>query len=101
MANEQVGFLNRHAIQVDPNALEAAIGIPVAEEQDADEAVIKGTTTFYDLYRWGVSGSGVISLLGGELPPTGMLIRDFCTQNGLNFATLKTELQLLVDKARE
>jgi hypothetical protein len=38
------------------------------------------------------------ALTAGEIPNRLMLVRDYCTENGLSFGKIKTELQVEADK---
>ena len=62
--------------------------------------LIKGKTTFGELLAWGVPQETVESILGMPLPAgaAGLKIKDFCSTNGLDFETIKTELQVEVEK---
>jgi len=99
LTDEQIKYLNTHTIQIDPNELGNALDSYVEEEHDQGEALVKGTTTFYDVLAWGVSESDVMAVFDGNMPPTNMLVRDYCTQNKLEFAAVKIALQKLVDAA--
>jgi len=100
LTDEQIAYLDAHTVQIDPGDLLAALGTDGEEEHDQNEAVVKGTTTFYDVLNWGVTETDLMAVLNGEMPPTNILIRDYCTQVGLEYGIVKAELQLLVDAAR-
>lgn len=100
LTDEQIAYLDAHTVQIDPDELVAAMGTYVEEEHDEDEAIVKGTTTFYDVLAWGVTESDLMVVLDGEMPPTNILIRDYCTQVGLEYGIVKAELQMLVDAAQ-
>ncbi|MBE0685138.1 MAG: hypothetical protein IH585_03980 [Anaerolineaceae bacterium] len=76
--------------------------VPVSTEEHepiVEEGTIKGKTTFAELLDWGVDAKTIESILGMSLPTTfGQTVRDFCTQNGLSFETIKTDLQVELDK---
>jgi hypothetical protein len=58
---------------------------------------ITGKTTFQDLLDWGVKVEVIQTIIGGELPVASMLIKDYVTQQGMEFAPIKTALQAEVD----
>jgi hypothetical protein len=61
--------------------------------------VVKGSTTFAELLSWGVSKEAVETVLGMPLPAAlETKIKDYCTENGLTFETVKASLQAEVDK---
>lgn len=78
---------------------------PAGSTSAADNAAttedrsIKGKTTFKELLDWGVSEADIRSVFGGEMGATGMAVRDFCTQKGIEFSTVRTALQDLVNAA--
>ena len=67
------------------------------EHEISTERVIKAYTTFGDLLDWGLSEEEIEAVIGEELPATGMTIRDFATQKGLDFGHIKAPLQAKVD----
>lgn len=79
----------------------AAAAAPAAEPdaEDEEERVVRGMTTFGQLSEWGVSESAVAEALGAEPGPANLALRDYCTQQGIEFSTVKETLQTLVDEA--
>ncbi len=75
--------------------------VPVSTEEHepiVEVGTIKGKTTFAELLEWGVEADKIEEILGIPLPlSTGMTVKDFCTQNGLSFETIKTDLQNELD----
>lgn len=72
---------------------------PAAEHEVAEETSVKGKTTFGELLSWGVSREDIEQLLGAEMGPGNMAIRDYCANVGIEFSTIKDALQQLVDRA--
>ncbi|RPI86669.1 MAG: hypothetical protein EHM41_07700 [Chloroflexi bacterium] len=75
--------------------------VPTEKEThtESTDRMVKGKTTFADLLEWGVSEDALEEVLGFPLPAApGMLVRDFCSENGLSFETIKIDLQALVDQ---
>jgi len=78
---------------------------PATSTSTADHATttedrsIKGKTTFKELLDWGVSEADIRSVFGGEMGATGTAVRDYCTQRGIEFSTVRTALQDLVNAA--
>lgn len=64
-----------------------------------EDRTIKGKTTFKELLDWGVAEADIRQVFGGEMGATGVAVRDYCTEKGIEFSTVKTELQKLVDAA--
>ncbi|HMN59511.1 MAG TPA: hypothetical protein PJ988_04065 [Anaerolinea sp.] len=72
---------------------------PAATEHSPADRQVTGKTTFQDLLDWGVPAERIQQILGAALPNPGVLVKDFCNQNGLSFPTIKTELQNAVNAA--
>jgi hypothetical protein len=60
------------------------------------EATVTGKTTFQNLLDWGASKEEIENLIGGTIPAPDMLIKDYVTSQGLDFATVKAALQAIV-----
>jgi len=67
-------------------------------EHDETESVIKGKTTFSELLDWGLSKEQINGILGIEMGATGITVRDFCSDQGIEFSTVKEPLQELLDR---
>ncbi len=65
----------------------------------AEDRTIKGKTTFKELLDWGVDEADIRKVFGGDMGATGVAVRDYCTEKGIEFSTVKTALQELVDAA--
>ncbi|MZQ98953.1 MAG: hypothetical protein GT601_14900, partial [Acidaminobacter sp.] len=59
--------------------------------------LIKGKTTFREVLDAGVSEADLERALGVEMPNPLTVIKTFCTEQGLDFETVKTALQALVE----
>ena len=91
--------------QSTPQATQApsAQSTPKAETPGASspDRVVKGVTTFADVLGWGVSKATIEQVLGTSMPAApGMKVKDYCTEKGLNFETIRTALQAEVDKVK-
>jgi len=102
LTEDQVAFLDTHSVDisglqiVEPDVITEGV-VPTEEHETATEMVIKGNTTFGDLLAWGLSEEEIEAIIGGELPATGMTIRDFASQKGLDFGYIKAPLQAKVN----
>ena len=72
-------------------------GTPTEGHEDSAERIIKGRTTFKEVLNWGIPREEIEAIIGEKLPATGMTIRDFANQQGLEFSTIKEALQAKVD----
>jgi len=121
LSSEQAAYLAKHTVpnlgaapalsapqtapQATPQATEApaAQSTPKAETPAASstDRTVKGTTTFVDLLGWGVSQPTIEKVLGTSMPSAQVTkIKDYCTEKGLNFETIRPALQAEVDKVK-
>ncbi len=79
----------------------AAQAIPVGDsEHSTDDTTVRGNTTFREVLDWGVSLEKIEAVIGGPMPSPLIVIRDYCTQNGLEFPSIKDALQKEVNQVR-
>ena len=89
------------AVQSTPQATSAPAAQPTPHATSSTDRVVKGATTFGDLLGWGVSQATIEQVLGAAMPAApGMKVKDYCTEKGLSFETIKTALQAEVDKVK-
>jgi len=67
---------------------------------EEDDYFIKGKTIFGDLIRWGVPKETIEQIISTSMPDPAMKVKDFALANGLDFETIKTQLQAEVDKMK-
>lgn len=93
LTQEQINYIETHQVDVALAAPEDAITAVVADAHDEeDEEAVKGTTTFQNVLDWGLSQAQVEEIIGGEMPAGNMLIRDYCTAQGLSFSEIKAAI---------
>ena len=120
LSSEQSAYLAKHTVpnlgaapatsmpsapQATPQATQAPStqSTPKAETPAASstDRTVKGTTTFVDLLGWGVSQVTIEKVLGTSVPAAQVIkIKDYCTEKGLNFETIRPALQAEVDKVK-
>jgi hypothetical protein len=81
-----------------PDAVNAAT--PAATEHIAADKTVTGKTTFQELLDWGASTEAIRQIIGSDLPAPSTVIKDYVTGKGLEFPTIKPQLQAEVDKTR-
>lgn len=69
-------------------------------EHITPENKITGKTTFQDLLDWGLTVEVIQAIIGADLPISSTLIKDYVTQQGLEFAPIKTALQAELDQLK-
>jgi hypothetical protein len=108
LSAEQLAYLEAFTVKVG-EAAAPAVEAPVTESTPAavetplaasEEYVIKGKTIFGDLITWGVSQETIESIIDAPMPDPAMKIKDYATANGLDFETIKTNLQAEVNKVK-
>jgi len=93
LTEDQVAFLDTHSVDIS--------GIQIVEpdtvHEESTERIIQGKTTFKEVLYWGIPEEEIEAIIGEKIPATGMTIRDFANQKGLEFSTIKATLQAKVD----
>jgi hypothetical protein len=114
---EQTAYIQTHTVDVKPASGTDVDADPAQSEGTAPEAestqskpeagtsseedyTIKGKTVFGDLIRWGLPQETIEQVIGTPIPDPAMKVKDFVTANGLEFETIKTQLQVEVDKVK-
>lgn len=109
---EQLTYLEAHTIanpadsltqapsQITETAPEAESAQSAATSEASTEKLIKGKTSFQEILDWGVSQDIIEQIIGGPMPSPLVKVKDHCTENGLDFETIKTSLQVEVDQAQ-
>lgn len=96
---EQVEYLNTHAIDVEKlGAVSVGESVEAVEHnEDGSETLVKGKTTFREIMDWGVSKEEIEQVIGTGMPNATFTVRDFCVQQGMEFAPIKEALQKVID----
>jgi hypothetical protein len=108
LTQEQITYLESHLVpmeflgqttQSETSTIEEPVVLATTlpeEHTDEEEKIIKGKTTFRELMDWGVSQEDIEIVLGVGMPNPLTTIKDFCLEQGLEFTTIKTNLQALI-----
>lgn len=86
---EQIELLDAYALVLDSNP--APVSATINNGQTAERA-IKGKTTFQEILDWGVSLKTIEQIIGGPLPSSQRIVKDYCTEKGLDFEEIKLVL---------
>jgi hypothetical protein len=105
LSAEQEEYLKTHIVNpsstaisepaLEETALPASTTAPTSEE--ATDRTVKGSTTFQNLLDWGVAQSEIEFILGESMPAAETVIKNYYTEKGLEFSTVKSALQAAVD----
>ncbi len=93
MTDEQKTFVMTHTVAVEKVSADNTEIVAVSESEN----FIKGKTTFKEVLAIGVKKEAIEVVLGTNISDTSAVIRDFCAENGLEFADIKVEIQKLID----
>lgn len=69
---------------------------PVEKDDHETEKTINGNTIINDLFSYGITESQIIEILGEVPASKNMKLRDYCTEKGLSFSTVKNKLIELI-----
>jgi len=123
MTSEQATYLAAHTVDLNqPAALPAATMQPGAAAQPtvattrpatagtpqltpgathvAADRTVTSKTTFQEVLTWGVPQASIEKVLGGSMPAASTVIKDYLAAKGLEFSSIKTALQVEVDKTK-
>lgn len=102
---DQFAYLDSHTIPgpATDSSAPAAATVQVAEsapEAESTERLVKGKTTFQEVLDWGVTRETIEQIMEVPMPNPLTKIKDFCTEKGMDFETIKINLQSEVDKLK-
>ncbi len=112
---EQVTYLEAHTVpnpaaESDSPEAAPASGTESAPEtattpsasmnESSTEKFVKGKTTFQEVLDWGVSQETIEQVMGIPMPNPLTKIKDYCNEKGLDFESIKSTLQVEVDKVK-
>lgn len=103
LTTDQISYLDAHAVGVEAPAQGVSQPAPVTQseehtETDSTERLIKGKTTFQEVLDWGVSKEFIEQILGSTLPNPLTRVKDYCSEQGLNFEEIRLAIQAEIDK---
>lgn len=98
LKNDQIEFIKRQMVDLGNinNKIEKTEE-KVSVDEHEEEMAVKGKTTFDEAMNWGLSKEVIEETIGGEIPARGMTIRDYCSQNGIEFSSVKEKLNELLE----
>ncbi len=92
LTDEQKAFVNTHLVKPEKSSKIAS------NKEDETSSFIKGKTTFKEVLAAGVKKERIEEVLNIEIKDTSIVIKDFCSDNGLEFSTVKSEIQTLINE---
>jgi hypothetical protein len=112
---EQLAYLESHTVPYPAAASGSPETAPAQATESTPKAVatqslapsaasadrlVKGKTSFQEVLDWGVSQKIIEQVMGIPMPNPLTKVKDYCTEKGLDFETIKTALQAEVDKIK-
>jgi hypothetical protein len=73
---------------------------PVPTDHVTSDRTVTGRTTFQELLDWGVPQEAIQKVIGSDIPAASMVVKDFIAEKGMEFPTVKSQLQSLVDQRK-
>jgi hypothetical protein len=86
LSKEQLAFLDTHGLDISNK-------LPVSTTIQTNMPIITGETSFQRVIDIGIPAVEIEKILGAKLPATGILIRDYASQKGLDFLIIVNALQ--------
>ncbi len=100
LTQEQIDYILSHQVEItEPDAQAAQEALtpedaPAATDthDESEEPTVNGSTSFQQVLDLGLTQAQVEEIIGGPMPAGNMLIRDYCTAQGLSFSVVKAAL---------
>ncbi len=99
-ATETPEIIEAEAASLPPSLPTETLLTPAATLHTPEDRLVTGKTTFQDLLDWGVSKETIEQVIGDHFPALEILVKDEAQNKGLEFPTLKAQLQAEVDKLK-
>lgn len=97
LTDEQLDEISKITVETAVTPQESPAKTP-ADTPASEPAIIKGSTTFKEILAWGVTQEEIEKTIGSPLPDSGMIMKDYATEKGVEFSTWKDALQKIIDK---
>jgi len=95
MTEDQLTEANESAVSLESTHI--STDSTTDERNETALMEIKGKTTFAELYDWGVSKEELEKILGIPVGVRSESVREYSMSNGIEFSTVKTPIQELLD----
>ncbi len=95
LTDEQREYVEIHQVALNGIDLEEVPEDISEEILEEEEPIINGPTTFQQLLDAGLSVAQIEEALGMSMPATNMVVKDFCTENGISFSSVKTAIEAM------
>lgn len=92
LSDEDKTYLESHGVDV-VLVDSSTIVLSESESDSAEGGTLSGNTTLQNIIDMGVPQDELETLLGAKIELTNQLFKDFCTDKGLSYGTMKTVVQ--------
>jgi len=98
LTEEEKTYLMTHAfVMTEPANLDnSTLEESTAIETPDSEAIIKGASTFQTLLDAGIKKEEIEEIIGGPMPLSNKILKDYCNEEGLSFTQVKDQLNELL-----
>lgn len=101
LTDEQLKYLQEHSVELPQISPDSSVEEQKAKEDDVEEeSLVTGKTTFQQVMDAGITKGQIEEILGREMPPSNMSIKDFCLDVELSFSEIKTKLNDLAPQKK-
>jgi hypothetical protein len=73
-------------------------GSSFSEGSGQQEEAVRGTTTFNDVLKMGITQEQIEAVIGNAMPSGNRKVKDYCMENELEFSAIKDQLNELTEK---
>ncbi|MEI7885480.1 MAG: hypothetical protein WCI30_09040 [Clostridia bacterium] len=97
---EQKAYLKKYQVVLGVNspALVVTSEQAVSSTSEAEEEpLVNGSATFQQVLDGGITVAQIEAIISKSMPPTNQTVKDYCNQEGLEFSTIKGQLNLLAE----
>ncbi|MDN5322160.1 MAG: hypothetical protein PWQ67_614 [Clostridia bacterium] len=100
LTDEQSKYLDNHLVELSQIKTTTLNNNTIKTNEQEYEKIVKGKTTFKEVLDWGLYKKDIEEVLGKKMPNPLMTIRDFCTNEGMEFSVIKKALQEKIDNLK-
>jgi len=103
LSDETMSAMESRVVSLESAHTESSDGTSESEAAEVHEEIdmsIKGKTLFSELLDWGLSKEQIEEALGIPMGQRSVSVRDYCAEQGIEFSTVKTSLQTMLDELK-
>jgi len=97
-ADDVIEAARARSVSLAETTAERSDATPETHVAESDDTTVRGKTTFGELVDWGLSREQIEQAIGMEMGKSGVTVRDYLAEAGVEFQTARTALQALLDQ---